>query len=115
MVLPDLPAEKPDEAGNSEDDKAKKDIEINVKAGKDYNKITITLNNGTKVDGFQIYRSTDNKKGFRKIKTTSKSTFKDKKSLVSGTQYYYKARGYVKVNGKKYYSDWSDVAGVSAR
>ena len=109
VVLPDLPAEKPDEAGNSEDNKAKKDIEISVKAGKGFNKITITLNNGTKVDGFQIYRSTDKKKGFKKIKTTSKSTFKDKKSLVSGTQYYYKARGYVKVNGKKYYSDWSDV------
>jgi hypothetical protein len=109
VVLPDLPAEKPDEAGNSEDDKAKKDIEISVKAGKGYNKITITLNNGTEMDGFQIYRSTDKKKGFKKIKTTSKSTFKDKKGLVAGTQYYYKVRGYVKVNGKKYYSDWSDA------
>ena len=115
VVLPDLPLEKPDEAGGNGTDAEKKNIEVKVKAGKGYNKITVTLNNETKVDGIQIYRSVEKNKGFKKIKTTSKTAFKDKKDLQSGTKYYYKVRGYVNVNGEKYFGAWSDAVAIKAK
>lgn len=50
------------------------------------------------VTGVQIYRSTNQNKGFVLVGTTSKTTFKNTK-LKSGKQYYYKIRAY-RCNGK---------------
>ena len=62
-----------------------------------------------KVSGYEIYRSTKAKKGYKKIKTVTKAstiTFTDKK-LKANTKYYYKFRTWKKVGGKKIYSDYS--------
>ena len=60
--------------------------------------------------GYQIYRSTKAKKGFKKIRTRSanKTTYTDKK-VKRGKTYYYKVRAYKKVDGKMVYGPWSKV------
>ena len=40
----------------------------------------------------------------------AKRTYKNTKSLKKGTRYYYKIRAYKVVDGKTYYSDWSNKA-----
>lgn len=75
----------------------------------DKNNIKIGWNKNS-VSGYEIYRSTNNKKWSR-IKTISKNstiTFNDKK-LKTNKTYYYKLRSYVKVNGRKVYSLYSNV------
>lgn len=63
-------------------------------------------------DGYQVFRSTKRYSGFTKkpIFTTTKTSYYNTKSLKSGNTYYYKVRGYQKINGKKYYTDWSTKA-----
>lgn len=61
--------------------------------------------------GYEIYRSTNKKKGFKKVKTITNIktvSFTDKK-LKANTKYYYKFRVYKKVGGKKIYSSYSQV------
>ena len=64
-----------------------------------------------KVSGYEIYRSTDKKK-WAKVGKTSKISFNNNK-LKTNKTYYYKVRSYVKVNGKKVYSKFSNI--VSAQ
>ena len=63
-------------------------------------------------DGYQIFRSVKKNSGFgtKPIFTTAKQTYKNTKSLKKGTRYYYKVRAYKVVDGKTYYSDWSNKA-----
>ena len=63
-------------------------------------------------DGYRIYRSTKKNSGFgtRPLFTTTKQTYKNTKNLKKGTRYYYKVRAYKVVDGKTYFSDWSNKA-----
>ena len=64
----------------------------------------------TQTTGYQIQYSTNNKfKSGNKTVTISKNktTTKIKKKLKAKKKYYIRVRTYKKVNGKKYYSDWS--------
>ena len=66
------------------------------------------------VDGYEIYRSTDNKT-FSKITTITKNstlTYTNT-SVNANTTYYYKVRAYKTVNGTKVYGSFSSV--VSAK
>lgn len=60
--------------------------------------------------GYQISRSTDNKK-WTTIKTITKNTTLEynNKSLKANKTYYYKVRAYKTVSGKKIYGSWSSV------
>lgn len=76
-------------------------------------KSTWTKSKGYKVDKYQIYRSTSGKKGtFKRVYTTKKSTTKSytNKKLKKGKKYYYKVRGVRKIDGKNYYTKWSNVS-----
>lgn len=69
------------------------------------------------VDGYIIYRSTDKYAIGNKIKTVngSQNTQYVNSSLKSGKKYYYQIRCYKKVNGKNYYSDYSDSKGATTQ
>ena len=60
--------------------------------------------------GYQVKRSTKLKSGFKTMIKTTKMTYKNTKSLKKGVTYYYKVRAYAKVDGKLYFSDWSNKA-----
>lgn len=61
--------------------------------------------NGAK--GYQVYRSATKSGTYKKIKTTTSTSFINK-NLKSGKKYYYKVRAYRVVNGKNKYSNFSD-------
>lgn len=64
--------------------------------------------------GYQIYRSTKKSSGYKLVKNVGASTAKyTNKGLKSGTKYYYKVRGYVSFNGKKYAGAFSKVVGMA--
>ena len=60
--------------------------------------------------GYQVWRSTKANKGFKKMITTKKMTYKNTKNLKKGTTYYYRVRAYARVDGKLYFSDFSNKA-----
>ncbi|MCM1273186.1 MAG: fibronectin type III domain-containing protein [Clostridium sp.] len=76
--------------------------------------ISITVNGGAYFicSGYEIYRSTNRTKGYKKIARTAYNSYKDTK-VKSGT-YYYKARAYYydEAAGKIYYGDFSEPRGV---
>ena len=61
--------------------------------------------------GYQVWRSTKANKGFKKMITTKKMSYKNTKGLKKGTTYYYRVRAYAKTaEGKLVYSDFSNKA-----
>ncbi len=61
-----------------------------------------------KVDGYQVYRSTKKNGTYKKVKTTKSTTYSwTNTGLKVGKKYYYKVRGYKKVNGKTVYTKFS--------
>ena len=62
-------------------------------------------------DGVEIFRSVKKNEGFgTKPIFTSKSGKYYNTSIETGTRYYYMVRGYVELDGVKYYTDWSKKA-----
>ena len=82
-------------------------------------KTTLTLNWGH-VDyatRYQIYRATSKDGKYKRVYSTPDRwtyTYKDT-GLKEGTHYYYKIRAYKKVDGKKYYGEWSDIISTKTR
>ena len=90
-----------------------KSMDIKLTSAK-YNKSkkTYTLkfkktNKSYKLDGYMIYKSTKKSSGYSKVAKTTKLTWTDKSIGKKGKTYYYKIRGYRKVAGKTYYTNWS--------
>lgn len=85
---------------------------------KGYIKIKWKKRSDYKVDYYQIYRSTKKTSGFKyygKTDSGSKRTYKNTKNLKKGKTYYYKVRGVRKIDGKKYYTKWSNVTWKKAK
>ncbi len=63
-------------------------------------------------DGYQVFRSVKRYSGFGKkpFFTTKRTEYWNNRDLKAGNTYYYKVRGYVTLDGKKYYSEWSRKA-----
>ena len=63
---------------------------------------------------YEVWRSTKKSSGYKKVITTSKTTYKTTK-LASGKKYYFKIRAVKKIDGANYYGHWSNrVAGKMA-
>ena len=81
------------------------------KSGSGKRSIKVSWKTSADVSGikYQVYRSTKKSSGFKKAITTSKKYYTNTSELKKGVTYYYKVRGYKYLNGKYYYSSWSDV------
>ncbi|MEH7084096.1 S8 family serine peptidase [Neobacillus drentensis] len=58
--------------------------------------------------GYELYRATSKSGSFKKVTSTTSSSYTNKK-LTKGKTYYYKVRAYRTVNGSKVYSSYSSV------
>lgn len=63
---------------------------------------------------YQVYRSTSQKGKYKRIATTGKTSYTDKKA-TGGKTYYYKIRTSRKVGSKTYYSKYSSVKSIAAK
>ncbi len=82
-----------------------------VKTALKNNKVKVSWKKVSGANGYEIVRSTQKDKGYKKIKTIKKGsvkTYTDSKTK-SGKTYYYKIRAYRNVNGKKVYGAYSKV------
>lgn len=68
---------------------------------------------GTGATSYYIYRSASKSGSYKKIDTTSSTSYTDK-GLTKGKKYYYKVVGYYTSNGATIKSDYSNVANASA-
>lgn len=86
---------------------------VKMKNGKKAIKITWYDENDKTVnfDGIQIYRYVKKKSGYANKKTfvSQKNRFYNT-TVKAGTKYYYKVRGFIVIDRKKYYTDWSSKA-----
>lgn len=63
---------------------------------------------------YEVYRATSKKGKYKKIGTSKKTAYTDKKA-TGGKKYYYKVRVCKKINKKNYYSSYSAVKSVKAK
>lgn len=61
----------------------------------------------TKVKGYEVYRYNTGTKKYDKIAAVTGTTYKNT-GLTAGTKYAYKIRAYMQLNGKTYYSTYTD-------
>lgn len=91
-------------------------IEASSVLGDGYVKVKWTKSAGYKVDAYEIYRSTKKDSGYGDTPyfTTKQGGlsgwYKNTKELKKGTRYYYKVRGKREIDGKTYYTQWSNAA-----
>lgn len=75
--------------------------------------VTLQAGNVSKASGYRIYRAASSGGDYQYIGSTSSGSYTDK-GLKSTGKYYYKARAYKTISGKKYYSKTSKAAGVTS-
>lgn len=76
-------------------------------------RLTWTKSKGYKVDHFEVYRSVKKNSGYGKkafftTKSGSAAKYLNSKSVKKDKTYYYKLRGVRIIDGKKYYTKWSN-------
>ncbi len=75
-------------------------------------KIKISWGSVPKCSGYEVWRSASEDGVYTLIKSTAARNYTNT-GLTTGTTYYYKVRAYVKVNGNKVYSNYSDVVSAA--
>ena len=68
------------------------------------------INKVENADGYEIYRSTKKKKGYKSIGASTELNYIDK--IQPNKTYYYKVRAYRIINDKKYYSGYSNIGNI---
>ena len=83
--------------------------------GKGWIRIWYKKSPGYKVDYYEVFRSKGDKKHFGKTafyktkKNGLSGWYKNTKNVKKGSRYYYKIRGVRVIDGKKYYTKWSNT------
>lgn len=85
-----------------------------VKLSVKKNTVTLRFGKVKGAQGYEIYCSVKKNKGFKKVATIKKTSYKYSK-LVNKKTYYYRVRAYRKVDGKKVYSSYSKVKAVKVK
>lgn len=86
-------------------------------ASASYDKLRLSWEPLSGVDGYQIYRATSKSGKYAKIATVkgaSSATYTDT-GRTCGTRYYYKLRAYKKIGGKTVYSKYSAILSAYAK
>ena len=84
---------------------------VKTKSGKKAVKLIWTNPSDIEFEGVAVYRSTKKNSGYgKKPISTPKSGKYTNTSVKSGKKYYYKARGYVTIDGEKVYTSYSGKA-----
>lgn len=84
---------------------------VTMKNGKKAIKITWSGDESIELDGIEVFRSTKRYSGYgNKPFFVSKSGKYYNTAIKKGTTYYYRVRGYVELDGEKYYSEYSTKA-----
>ncbi len=81
---------------------------------KTYNSVEVEWKAAKGITGYEVYRSTNKNKSYKKVATVKKNSklvFKDKK-LTTGKTYYYKIRAYYKKGSSVKYGSYSKVVSV---
>lgn len=89
-------------------------VKASSKQGDGYIQLSWEKSPGYKMDYYEVFKSM-NADDFEEdaYYTTSdgdKTTYKNTKQLVKGNKYYYKIRGVRVIDGRTYYSQWSNLA-----
>ncbi len=89
-------------------------IKASSALGSGFIQLNWTKSAGYKVDYYEVYRSTTSgsysNTPFYTTTSGTAVTYKNTKSLTNGTKYYYRIRGVRTIDGKKYYTQWSNQA-----
>ena len=73
---------------------------------------------GYKVDAYEVYRANAKNGKYVKLyitKNAKKRSFTNGRNLQAGKTYYYKVRGVRTIDGKKYYTKWSNISAKKTR
>lgn len=92
-------------------------VDFTKVASASYDKLRISWEPMSGVDGYQIYRATSKSGKYAKIATVkgaSSATYTDT-GRACGTRYYYKLRAYKKIGGKTVYSKYSTTLSAYAK
>ena len=92
-------------------------VDFTKVASASYDKLRLSWEPLSGVDGYQIYRATSKSGKYAKIATlkgASSATYTDT-GRTCGTRYYYKLRAYKKIGGKTVYSAYSSVLSAYAK
>ena len=92
-------------------------VDFTKVASASYDKLRLSWEPMSGVDGYQIYRATSKSGKYAKIATVkgaSSATYTDT-GRTCGTRYYYKLRDYKKIGGKTVYSAYSSVLSAYAK
>lgn len=85
-----------------------------LKASANYNSVKLSWNKVKEAKGYQVYRATKKNGKYKKVKTTTARSWRNKK-LTTGKTYYYKVRAYKKTDGKILYGKFSKKVKATAR
>lgn len=91
----------------------KTSVKLTTKSLKNKIKVSWSKSKGYKVDAYEVYRAASKNGKYSKLYTTKKSNAKgytNSKKLNNGKTYFYKVRGVRTIDGKTYYTKWSNVA-----
>lgn len=92
-------------------------VDLTKVASASYDKLRLSWEPLSGVDGYQIYRATSKSGKYAKIATvkgSSGATYTDT-GRTCGTRYYYKLRAYKKIGGKTVYSKYSSILSAYAK